>query len=84
MQIRHKARRRRVKAKPPDDHVEAVGPNEVWAMNVVHDPLAAGREQRVLTMVEALLRYVPVRDARDSSRGDDVVLPSERVRRTAR
>ena len=32
MQLRHKTPKRRVKAKLRDDRVEAIGPNEVWAM----------------------------------------------------
>ena len=31
---------------------EAVGPNDVWAMDFVHDQLATGKEIRVLTVVD--------------------------------
>lgn len=40
MQLRHKTPKRRVNAKLWDDRVEAVGPNDVWAMDFVHDQLA--------------------------------------------
>lgn len=40
VQLRHKTPKRRVNAKLWDDRVEAVGPNDVWAMDFVHDQLA--------------------------------------------
>ena len=69
MQLRHKTPKRRVKAKLRDDRVEAVGPNEVWAMDFVHDQLATGKKLRVLTVVDTFSRYVPVLDVRYSYRG---------------
>lgn len=57
-----------MKAELRDDRVEAVGPNEVWAMDFVHDQLATGRKLRVLTVVDTISRYVPVLDARYSYR----------------
>ena len=41
---------------------EAVGPNEVRAMDCVHDQLATGRRIRVLAVVDTLSRFVPVLD----------------------
>ena len=58
---------------------EGIGPNEVWAMDFVHDQLAKGKKLRVLTVVAPFSRYVPVLDARFSYRGEDVVATLDRV-----
>lgn len=79
LQLRNKTPKRRVKAKLRDDRVEAVGPNEVWAMDFGHDQLATGRKRRVLTVVDTFSRYVPVLDVRYSYRGEDVVATLDRV-----
>lgn len=60
MQLRNKTPKRRVKAKLREDRAEAVGPNDVWAMDFVHDQLTTGRKIRVLTVVDTFSRYVPV------------------------
>lgn len=83
MQLRHKTPKRRVKAKLRDDRALAVGPNDVWAMDFVHDQLATGKKLRVLTVVDTFSRYVPVLDVRYSYRGEDVVATLDRVCRTA-
>ena len=44
--------KRRVKAKLREDRSEAVGPNDVCAVDFVHDQLATGRKIRVLTMID--------------------------------
>ena len=83
MQLRNKTPKRRVKAKLRDDRAEAVGPNDVWAMDFVHDQLATGKKLRILTVVDTFSRYVPVLDARFRYRGEDVVATLDRVcRRT--
>jgi len=79
MQLRNKTPKRRVKAKLREDRTEAVGPNDVWAMDFVHDQLATGRKIRVLTVVDTFSRYVPVLDPRFSYRGEDVVATLDRV-----
>ena len=79
MQLRNKTPKRRVKAKLRADRKQAVGPNDVWAMDFVHDQLATGRKLRVLTVVDTFSRYVPVLDARFSYRGEDVVATLDRV-----
>lgn len=79
LQLRNKVPKRRVKAKLPDDRREATQPNETWAMDFVHDQLAAGRKIRVLTVVDIFSRYAPVIDPRFSYRGEDVVQTLERV-----
>lgn len=57
----------------------AVGPNDVWAMDFVHDQLATGKKLRVLTVIDTFSRYVPVLDPRHSYRGEDVVQALERI-----
>lgn len=79
MQLRIKTPKRRVKAKLRDDRTEAVGPNDIWAMDFVHDQLATGRKLRVLTVVDTFSRYVPILDARFSYRGENVVTTLDRV-----
>lgn len=55
-----------MKAKLREDRAEAVGPNDVWAMDFVHDQLATGRKIRVLTVVDTFSRYAPALDARSA------------------
>jgi putative transposase len=81
MQLRHKTPKRRVKAKLRDDRVEAVGPNEVWAMDFVNDQLATGKKLRVLTVGDTFSQCVPVLDVR--YRGEDGVATLDRVCRMA-
>lgn len=79
MQLRNKTPKRRVKAKLREDRKDAVAPNDVWAMDFVHDQLATGRKIRILTVVDTFSRYVPVLDARFSYKGEDVVTTLDRV-----
>lgn len=79
LQLRSETPKRRVKAKLRDDRVEAVGPNDVWAMNFVHDQLALGKKLRILTIVDTHSRYCPATDARFQYRGEDVVQTLERI-----
>ena len=79
MQLRRKTPKRRVKAKLREDRGVAIGPNDVWAMDFVHDQLATGKKLRVLTIVDTFSRYVPALDPRFSYRGEDVVATLERV-----
>ena len=79
MQLRNKTPKRRVKAKLREDRKEAVKPNDVWAMDFVHDQLATGRKIRILTVVDTFSRYVPVLDARFSDKGEDVVATLDRI-----
>ena len=44
LQLRNKTPKRRVKAKLRDDRQPATRPNEIWAMDFVHDQLATGQE----------------------------------------
>ena len=52
LQLRNEHPKRRVKAKLREDRQEAVGPNDVWAMDFVHDQLALGKKLRILTVVD--------------------------------
>ncbi len=56
MQLRNKTPKRRVRAKLRDDRAAAIGSNDVWAMDFVHDQLATGRKLRVLTDVDTFSR----------------------------
>ena len=66
MQLRNKTPKRRVKAKLRDDRAKAAGPNDVWAIDFVHDQLATGKKFRVLTVVDTFSRYVPVLDPKSA------------------
>ncbi|WP_113154401.1 IS3 family transposase [Nitratireductor sp. OM-1] len=79
LQLRNRHPKRRVKAKLREDRQEAIGPNDVWAMDFVHDQLATGKKLRVLTIVDTHSRYCPAVDPRFSYRGEDVVQTLERV-----
>ena len=79
LQLRNKHPKRWVKAKLRDDRQIATGPNDVWAMDFVHDQLATGKKLRILTIVDTHSRYCPATDARFTYRGEDVVQTLERV-----
>ena len=79
LQLRNKHPKRRVKAKLREDRQEAVGPNDVWAMDFVHDQLATGKKLRILTVVDTHSRYCPAADARFTYRGEDVVQTLEGI-----
>jgi putative transposase len=64
LQLRNEYPKRRVKAKLREDPNAAVGPNDVWAMDFVHDQLATGRKLHILTIVDTHSRYCPATDAR--------------------
>ena len=62
LQLRNKTPKRRVKAKLREDRAPAARPNDVWAMDFVHDQLATGKKIRVLTVVDTFSRFSPVID----------------------
>ncbi len=78
-QLRNKTPKRRVKAKLREDRAPATRPNDVWAMDFVHDQLATGRKIRVLTVVDTFSRFSPVVDPRFSYRAEHVVATLEKV-----
>lgn len=79
LQLRNKAPKRRVKAKLRSDRMTATAPNEIWAMDFVHDQLFDGRKVRVLTVVDTFTRLSPAIDVRQNYRGCDVVETLERA-----
>ena len=79
LQLRNKTPKRRVKAKLRADRAPATRPNDVWAMDFVHDQLATGKKIRVLTVVDTFSRFSPVIDPKFSYRAEDVVATLERV-----
>ncbi|SHE60487.1 putative transposase [Ruegeria intermedia] len=79
LQLRNKHPKRRVKAKLREDRREAVGPNDVWAMDFVHDQLALGKKLRILSIVDTHSRLCPAVEPRFTYRGEDVVETLERV-----
>jgi len=79
LQLRNKTPKRRVKAKLREDRAPAIRPNDVWAMDFVHDELATGRKLRILTVVDTFSRLSPVIDPRFSYRGEDVVATLEQA-----
>lgn len=78
-QFSNKHPKRRVKAKLREDRHEAVEPNDVWAMDFVHDQLATGKKLRILTIVDTHSRLCAATDPRFTYRGEDVVQTLERV-----
>lgn len=70
-----------MKAKLRDGRAPAIRPNDVWAMDFVHDQLATGRKPRILTVVDTFSYLSPVVDLRFSYRGEDVVATLDRVYR---
>jgi len=73
LQLRSKFPKRRVKVKLREDRQVAIGPNDVWAMDFVHDQLVTGKKLRILTIVDIHSRFCPATDPRFSCRGEDVV-----------
>lgn len=60
LQMRLKPPRRRVMAKLRSDRSDASGPNQVWAMDWMHDELFDGRRLWVLTVIDTWSRVCPV------------------------
>ena len=79
--LRNKTPKRRVKAKLRADRTTATAPNEIWAMDFVHDQLFDGKKIRVLTIVDTFTRLSPAIDVRRSYRGNNVVETLERAAR---
>ena len=79
LQLRNKSPKRRVKAQLRDDRAPATAPNQVRAMDFVHDQLFDGRKIRILTVVDTFTRLSPAMEVRQQFRGADVVAVLERV-----
>lgn len=79
LQLRNKTPKRPAKAKLREDRAPAIRPNDVLAMDFVHDQLATGRRLRIPTVVDTFSRLSPVVDPRFSYRGEDVVATLDRA-----
>jgi len=55
------------------------GPTERWSMDFVHDALAAGRQFRVLTVVDQWSRQSPILEVASSLSGATVGVALDRV-----
>jgi putative transposase len=79
LQLSNKSPKRRVRAKLREGRTNAVGPNDVWAMDFVHDQLCDGRKIRVLTVIDTNTRLAPAIDVRQTYKGSDVVATLEKA-----
>ena len=79
LQLRNKTPKRKVRAKLREDRNKATCPNEVWAMDFVHDQTYDGTKLRILTVIDTHSRFVPALDVRRTYKGADVVDTLERV-----
>ena len=78
LQLRNKSPKRRVKTKLRNGRTTATGPNDIWAMDFVHDQLFDGTKLRPPTVIDTLTRLSPILDVRLSYRDSDVVESLER------
>jgi putative transposase len=81
LQMRLKPPRRRVMAKLRSDRSDATGPNQVWAMDWMHDELFDGRRLWVLTVVDTWSRVCPIMRVCRSATAMEVIDALERARR---
>jgi putative transposase len=72
LQLRPRRPRRRRSAVVRGPRAVAAAPNEVWAMDFVHDTLAGGPLVRVLTLIDCHTRECLALVAQPRFRGDDV------------
>lgn len=79
LQLRNKTPKRKVRAKLRSDRHVAVHPNDVWAMDFVHDQTYDGGRLRILTVIDTHSRFVPAIDVRRTYKGADVVVTLDRV-----
>lgn len=68
-----------MQAKLREDRQKAADPSDVWAGDLVHDPLAARNRLRGLTTADTHSRFCAATDARFAYRGEDVVQALERA-----
>ncbi len=81
LQMRLKPPRRRVMAKLRSDRSDATGPNQVWAMDWMHDELFDGRRLWVLTVIDTWSRVSPVMRTCRSATAMEVIDALEQARR---
>jgi putative transposase len=72
LQLRRKRPRRRRSAVPRGPRLVARQPNEIWAMDFMHDALADGRLVRVLTLIDTYTRECLALLAQPRFTGEDV------------
>lgn len=84
LELRRRRPRRRKSAVARGPRLVPGGPNQVWAMDVMHDTLVDGRLLRVLTLIDSYTRECLALVARSQFRGEDVaaVLQHLGTRRT--
>jgi putative transposase len=80
LQMRLKPPRRRVMAKLRSDRSTANGPNQIWAMDWMHDELFDGRRIWVLTIVDTWSRLCPVMRVCRSAMAMEVIGALEEAR----
>jgi len=80
LQMRPKPPRRRVMAKLRGDRSNATGPNQVWAMDWMHDEPFDGRRLWVLTVVDTWSRVCPVMRVCRSATAMEVIDALEQAR----
>ena len=80
LQMRLKPPRRLVMAKLRSDRSNATGPNQVWAMDWMHDELFDGRRLWVLTVVDTWSRVCPVMRVCRSATAMEVIDALEQAR----
>jgi putative transposase len=71
--LRRKRPRRRRSAAVRQERMAAERPNQIWAMDFVHDTLLEGGSVRVLTLLDVCTRECIALPAAKSFRGEDVV-----------
>ena len=79
LQLRNKTPKRKVKAKLREDRQPASRPNDVWAMDFLHDQLFDGRKIRILAVIDTFSRFSPALDPRFAYRAADVVETLDRA-----
>jgi putative transposase len=70
--LRRQRRRRRRSAVPRGPRLVATQPNEIWALDFMHDTLADGRLVRVLTLIDTFTRECLALVARPRFTGHEV------------
>jgi putative transposase len=79
LELRRRRPRRRKSAVVRGPRLVPGGPNEVWAMDFMHDTLVDGRLLRVLTLIDSYTRECLALVARSRFRGEDVAAVLEHL-----
>ena len=59
LQLRNKTPKRKVKAKLREHRRPASRPNDIWAMDFLHDQQLDGRKIRILAVIDTFSRFLP-------------------------